>query len=389
MYYKVIFILIGCVAINLGLIVDSTAQPFPGISGTACNPADPKAPDGVNADVALSTGNRLGQLGNPAAAICWLLIPATQGNASAMYNLGSAYLNLTPPDYAKVRYWYRKSADAGFARAMYKIGTLYDAGIGVPQDRDEAMRWMRKAAALGEKTAQAYVNQPQKDAWLAEATLIYREAVRKNMFEVDRTLSDGQTALHMLIENKVKDSLNFSAVLTCVGEKGAAPKSAELMLWLDPQDRGETIDIMKFSFAREYPVLGRIQVGDALSDRIQPDKMHIFGVQSLAHLTDEQMLQIGKGAVLDLLGRMYLRSKAKELSDLFLGHPVKGVADDVLRVVGSYYGIIFSDKPLWIGVHYKVQPSGIERDAEMDFDFSRISAARAGFLKKCRMPDPL
>ena len=37
--------------------------------------------------------------------------------------------------------------------AMYALGTCYEAGVGVPPDVDEAVKWYRKAAAQGNDLA--------------------------------------------------------------------------------------------------------------------------------------------------------------------------------------------------------------------------------------------
>ncbi len=45
-------------------------------------------------------------------------------------------------------------AEQGDAKAQYELGTLYDVGIGVPQDDVEAAKWFLKAAEQGEAWAQ-------------------------------------------------------------------------------------------------------------------------------------------------------------------------------------------------------------------------------------------
>jgi TPR repeat protein len=37
---------------------------------------------------------------------------------------------------------------------MYDLGAMYENGEGVPKDRQQAVDWYRKAAALGEQHAQ-------------------------------------------------------------------------------------------------------------------------------------------------------------------------------------------------------------------------------------------
>jgi uncharacterized protein len=55
--------------------------------------------------------------------------------------------------------WYRKAADAGSHVGMKAIAEMYDEGIGVARDHDEAMRWFRKAADTGDQEAVEYLKQ--------------------------------------------------------------------------------------------------------------------------------------------------------------------------------------------------------------------------------------
>jgi TPR repeat protein len=81
---------------------------------------------------------------------------ADQGNASAQYNLGTMYEagQGVPQDYAEAVKWYRKAAEQGDAHAQNNLGTMYEAGQGVPQDYGEAAKWYRKAADQGAARAQ-------------------------------------------------------------------------------------------------------------------------------------------------------------------------------------------------------------------------------------------
>jgi TPR repeat protein len=51
--------------------------------------------------------------------------------------------------------WYRRAAEAGNDTAMYNIGVLWEGGLGVAQDRYQAITWYRKAAAAGNEPAKA------------------------------------------------------------------------------------------------------------------------------------------------------------------------------------------------------------------------------------------
>jgi TPR repeat protein len=49
--------------------------------------------------------------------------------------------------------WYQKAAGVGNGTAMYNIGVLWEGGLGVAQDRNQAIDWYRKAAAAGNERA--------------------------------------------------------------------------------------------------------------------------------------------------------------------------------------------------------------------------------------------
>ena len=42
--------------------------------------------------------------------------------------------------------WFRGAADLGNHVAMDNIGTMYEEGLGVPKDLDEARKWHLRAA---------------------------------------------------------------------------------------------------------------------------------------------------------------------------------------------------------------------------------------------------
>jgi len=215
---------------------------------------------------------------------------------------------------------------------------------------------------------------------LAERSLFdLSEAIAKGLFEVDETLADGKTKLHMLIENKVKDTVNFSLVLSCLNEKGAPATSTELDLWLYPQNADHTINITKFSFWRNYDIVGESLIGDADHNRVDPDKMKIFALSSLYHLTQEQIKELIIVAAGDFLGRTFLGFKPSLLT----------LASDMAGITRWYYRLIFSEYPLSVGVHYNLSPASGEHDTEEVFDLAQMNAARSRFLRKCGMPDPL
>ena len=57
-------------------------------------------------------------------------------------------------DYETVLKLLRPLAEQGDAKAQFNLGVSYSKGKGVPQDDKEAVKWFRKAAALGDHASQ-------------------------------------------------------------------------------------------------------------------------------------------------------------------------------------------------------------------------------------------
>jgi len=81
---------------------------------------------------------------------------AEQGDVKAQTVLGSMYETGlgVPQDYTEAVKWYLLAAKQGDAKAQYKLGSMYDIGLGVPQDYKEALNWWRLAAEQGDAFAQ-------------------------------------------------------------------------------------------------------------------------------------------------------------------------------------------------------------------------------------------
>ena len=84
-----------------------------------------------------------------ADAVAAIRVAAEQGVADAQFNLGSMYdLGLgVPQDDAEAVRWYRLAAEQGDAGAQYNLGLMYEHGRGVPQDYVAAHMWLNLAGA--------------------------------------------------------------------------------------------------------------------------------------------------------------------------------------------------------------------------------------------------
>jgi len=81
---------------------------------------------------------------------------AERGHAASEYNLAVMYEQGlgVPQDDQEAKKWYIKAADRGFADAEYRIGVMHRLGEGVPKDDKEAVKWFAKAAEKYHASAQ-------------------------------------------------------------------------------------------------------------------------------------------------------------------------------------------------------------------------------------------
>ena len=84
---------------------------------------------------------------------------AEKGLASAEYNLGRMYeLGIKlPVDRQQAFAWYTKSAQQGYASAEYRLGVALLYGMGVQQDDAQGKRWLSLAAKHGHAVAKKMV----------------------------------------------------------------------------------------------------------------------------------------------------------------------------------------------------------------------------------------
>lgn len=81
---------------------------------------------------------------------------AEQGNIEAQYNLGFMYHKGQGliQDKAEAVKWYRLAAAQAYSYAQLNLGAMYRNGTGLPQDFVEAANWFRLAAEQGNPIAQ-------------------------------------------------------------------------------------------------------------------------------------------------------------------------------------------------------------------------------------------
>jgi TPR repeat protein len=62
-------------------------------------------------------------------------------------------LDEVPHDYAQALKWFRKAAESGNADAEFNIGSMYQQGMGVPENMPEAIEWYKRANTHGQVQA--------------------------------------------------------------------------------------------------------------------------------------------------------------------------------------------------------------------------------------------
>jgi len=89
---------------------------------------------------------RLAQLGDPRA----------QATLGYVYMTGVEGIQI---DYAEAAKWLQLAAAQGQPFAEYRLGQLYNAGVGVSHDSQLARKWLKSAVAHGQKDAEYALNQ--------------------------------------------------------------------------------------------------------------------------------------------------------------------------------------------------------------------------------------
>jgi uncharacterized protein len=105
---------------------------------------------------------------------------ADQGDSNAEYKLGLVYDAGVGArqDLAKAAHWYQKAADHGHVAAQFNLGLMYASGRGVPQDLVQAHMWLNLAAAGSQAAARGerdFVAKKMTRSQLGEAVRLARE----------------------------------------------------------------------------------------------------------------------------------------------------------------------------------------------------------------------
>ena len=118
--------------------------------------------------------------GDYATALKELRPLAEQGDANMQFKLGVMYqggLGVSQ-DYAQAVRWYRLAADQGHAMSQAALGMMYRDGTGVVQNYKQAYMWFNLAATQGFETAREvrdYLAKEMTSAQIDDAQRLTRE----------------------------------------------------------------------------------------------------------------------------------------------------------------------------------------------------------------------
>lgn len=161
----------------------------------------PPIPDASGADAAFQRGSASFAQHDFIEALRWFRVAASQGHATARFNVGVIYDNGlgVPRDFVEAARWYHLAADQGYAAAQFNLGALYQAGQGVAQDDVEAMRWYRLAAGQGHLKAQTSIGNLYESGRGVQQN--YAEALRWYRLAADQGHATAQFDIGMLYAN--------------------------------------------------------------------------------------------------------------------------------------------------------------------------------------------
>ena len=139
---------------------------------------------GMSASADFQKGTAAYKSGDYATALREWEPLAKQGNADAMFNLGTMYRKGegVPKNYKTAVQWYRIAAWWGHASAQGGLGAMYAFGAGVKKDYARAYMWGNIAATNGNKKAAKWrdvIEKKMTPAEIAEAQKLTHEYCKK------------------------------------------------------------------------------------------------------------------------------------------------------------------------------------------------------------------
>lgn len=161
---------------------------------------------------------------------------AARGDAAAQYELAVRFADQSR-DFKNAAHWFEKSAAKGLAPAQYRLGVLYERGLGVTRDPALARSWYQRAAERGNARAMHNLAVLLADGGGAkpeysEAAIWFRKAA-------ERGVKDSQYNLAILyargmgVAQDLVESYGWFAAAAAQGDGDAGKKRDEVAGRLD------------------------------------------------------------------------------------------------------------------------------------------------------------
>jgi len=163
----------------------------------------------------------------------WMRKSAEQGYAMAQWMLGSIYEGGwgLPEDKEAAVKWYRKAADQGCAEAQNDLGNMYAKGEGVSVDDAEAIKWYRKAADQGYAEAEMNLGRFYDQGYgVPEDTNAARRWLYKAAIQGNERGALGLALLYMHGRGGATDEVEALAWLYVAESAENEPKSASKLI---------------------------------------------------------------------------------------------------------------------------------------------------------------
>lgn len=170
---------------------------------------------------------------------------AARGDAAAQYELAVRFADQSR-DFKNAAHWFEKSASKGLAPAQYRLGVLYERGLGVTRDPALARSWYQRAAERGNARAMHNLAVLLADGGgkpeYSEAAVWFRKAA-------ERGVKDSQYNLAILyargmgVAQDLVESYGWFAAAAAQGDADAGRKRDEVAGRLDARALARARDI--------------------------------------------------------------------------------------------------------------------------------------------------
>ena len=169
--------------------------------------------------------------GNYTSALEILQRLAQEGEARAQYNLGAMYdagSGVEEDNEVAVK-WYSAAAEQGVASAAFNLGNMYREGHGVDKSYEQAVTWYQRAAKQGDSSAQynlgaMYENGYGTERNLDKALEWYLKAANQGLVHAQHRLG----TLYLKGEGLDEDRVTAFSWLNKAASQGYDPAKQEL-----------------------------------------------------------------------------------------------------------------------------------------------------------------